>query len=72
MRARDERACRLVEADVAVDAEPEDLQVDAAGARDRALVAMRIRADRDPARRAVQKVDAARRQVDAIEQMLAA
>ena len=59
MRARDQRPRRLVEADVAVGAEPEDLQVDAAGARDRALVAGALA--RTPARGdgAVQKVDAA-------------
>ena len=38
MRTRDERRARLVEADVPVDPEPEDLQIDAPGAADRALV----------------------------------
>ena len=71
MRARDERPGRLVEADVAVHAEPEDLQVDAAGAFDRALVAIAFALDLPPgADGAVQKVDAAGRQVDVIEQVL--
>ena len=55
MRPRRQLARRLVEADVAVGADAEDLQADAAGVRDRLLVAgaLRFRIRRD----AVQDVD---------------
>src|SRR5262245_44371243 len=67
MRARDERVRRLVEADVTVRAEPEDLQVDAACALDRSLVARALggRVARHP----VQEMDLSRRHVHVIEEM---
>src|SRR4051794_7154419 len=67
MRARDEVRPRLVEADVAVRAEAENLQVDAARPLDGPLV---LRAfGREIAGRSVQEMDAARRHVDAAEEM---
>ena len=45
VRARDQRLGRLVEADVAVRAQTENLQVDAAGALDRAFVAVAFALD---------------------------
>jgi hypothetical protein len=60
-------ACRLVEADVPVHPQPKDLQIDAAGAVDRAFVAAAF--PLHVAGRAVQEMYPARRQVDVIEQL---
>src|SRR3954470_13036040 len=68
MRPRLQRAPRLVEADVAVGADAEDLQVDAAGRRDRRLVALAF--GLGVGSRAVEEADPLGRQVDAREQVL--
>src|SRR4029079_12499863 len=67
VRARDQRARRLVETDVAVHAQSEDLQADAPRPLDRALVAAAF--PFDIVGHAVQKLNPAARQVDAIEEM---
>ena len=67
MRPRLQRRRRLVEPDVTVRADAEDLQVDPAGRGDLALVARALL--RRVRRRAVQEVDALRRQVHATEEV---
>src|SRR5262249_59395575 len=67
VRARSERAAGFVEADVTVGPEPENQQADAAGAANRPLVALALRAA--VTHRAVQKMDPPRGQVHVIEQM---
>ena len=67
VRSRNQRRGGLVESDVAVGAEAENLQVDPAGAIDRALVAIAF--TRRVARRPIQKVNSPQLQVDVIEEM---
>ena len=64
--AGDESGRGLVESDVTVCSEAENLQVDAAGALDGAIVAAAFTFD--VGRRSVEKVNAAPRDVDVIEQ----
>src|SRR6184192_3682034 len=67
MRSRDERGIGLVEADMPVGPEPQDQQIDAAGARDGAFVACAHSGQ--IARGAVEEMDAPARQVDVIEEV---
>src|SRR5262245_56950089 len=67
MGPRQQRARRLVEADVPVQSQAQDLQTDAAGSLDRAFVAFAFAPD--VACRAVEKMNAAPGKVDVIEQM---
>jgi len=67
MGPRNQRPRRLVEADVPVEPEAENLQVDAARAIDGAFVGPAFLVD--VARRPVQEVNPPRRQVDVIEQV---
>ena len=68
MRAREQLVAGLVEADVAVGADAENLQVDAAGAGDGGLVALALRVE--IARGAVEEMNPLRPQVHAVEQVL--
>jgi hypothetical protein len=67
VRASHQKARRFVEPDVSIPAQPEDHQVDAAGSCDRALItpALRFQVGRYP----VEEMNAARRQIDVVEEM---
>ena len=67
MRPRDENIARLVEADVAVHAEPENQQIESARASDRLLVAPAFGAE--IARKPIEEVDAPRVERDTIEEV---
>ena len=67
VRGRDQRARRFVEADVPVEPQPENLQIDAAGFLNRSFVADAFL--REIRRRAVEQMDPAGVEVDVIEQV---
>jgi hypothetical protein len=68
VRSRDQRRRGLVEADVSVESEPEDLQIDPSGSVNRSFVARALAPD--IRRIAARRIDACLRQIDAIEQVL--
>src|SRR5712691_224998 len=67
MRPRDQLVTRLVEADVAIGADPEDLEIDSAGRVDLAFVPLAFRVDVRGG--PVEEVDAFGWQVDAVEEV---